>query len=159
MSSLIGGNTLAPYLHRENVQSIAPNFYQMEREIVAKRQDNDYSSLWWPGSGFIGDRGIDVAVMDSAIKWWDYPEITKGANSRYGIAGVTRDAYGSAIVSCLVKLFKTSNDSLVSQIVSDANNGSYLLSTPYYPDTHYIVAFKSGSPDVAGTTLNTLVGS
>lgn len=114
---------------------------------------------YWPGSGFIGDRGVDVAVMNSDQKWYEYPEITKGMNSRFGIAGVTRDQYGSAIVSCTVKLFKTSNDSLVSQIVSDATTGAYLLSTPYYPDTHYVVAYKAGSPDIAGATVNTLIGS
>ena len=118
-----------------------------------------FASPWWPGSGFIGDRGADVAVIDSTMKWFEQPEITKGMNSRFGIAGTTRDQYGSAIVSCTVKLFRTSDDSLVSQIVSDATTGAYLLSTQYYPDTHYVVAYKAGSPDIAGATVNTLIGS
>ena len=122
-------------------------------------RNESYASPWWPGSGFIGDYATDISVHDTAQKWYEYPEITKGMTSRFGIAGVTRDQYGSAIVSCTVKLFKTSDDSLVSQIVSDATTGAYLLSTQYYPDTHYVVAYKAGSPDIAGATVNTLIGS
>jgi hypothetical protein len=118
-----------------------------------------FRSPWWPGSSFVGDHATDVALIDATAKWYEQPEITRGQNSRLGIAGVTRDQYGSAIVSCTVKLFKTSDDSLVSQIVSDATTGEYLLSTPYYPDTHYIVAYKAGSPNIAGATVNTLIGS
>jgi len=114
-----------------------------------------FASPWWPGSGLLGDCGMDIGVCPPP-RYYEPPELTKGMNSRFGIAGVTRDQYGSAIVSCTVKLFKTSDDSLVSQIVSDATTGTYLLSTPYYPDTHYIVAYKAGAPDIAGATVKKL---
>jgi hypothetical protein len=157
MSQFIGA-ALAQFRLEANNTSIHMQSFQPVEVREGERGEN-FASPWWPGSGFVGDCAVDVAAFNSSQKWYELPEITRGTNSRFGIAGVTRDQYGSVIVSCTVKLFKTSDDSLVSQIVSDANNGSYLLSTPYYPDTHYIVATKSGSPDVAGATVNTLIGS
>lgn len=157
MSQFIG-NALAQFQLEANDTRIHMQMFQTVHVREGGRGET-FASPWWPSSGFVGDRATDVAVMNSGQKWFESPEITRGQNSRFGIAGVTRNQYGSAIGSCTVKLFKTSDDSLVSQIVSDPNDGSYLLSTPYYPDTHYIVAYKAGSPDIAGATVNTLTGS
>lgn len=115
-----------------------------------------YASPWWPGSGFIGERGIDVAIIDPTCKPYESSDITKGRNTRYGVQGVTRDAYGSPLGGCTMKLFRTSDDTLVSSTISDPV-GNYLLSTPYYPDAHYVVMYKTGSPDVTGASVNTLI--
>jgi hypothetical protein len=58
----------------------------------------------------------------------------------------------------VVQLFRTSNDLFIMEITSDAS-GNFLLQSWYSPDTHYIVAYKAGSPDIFGTTVNTLVGA
>jgi hypothetical protein len=157
MSQFIGNAQSQFRLEANDTRTHMQSFQTMH--VMEGGQQDTFASPWWPGSGFIGDRAVDVGVVNAGQKWYEYPEVTKGMNSRLGIAGVTRDQYGSAIVSCTVKLFKTSDDSLVSQIVSDATTGEYLLSTPYYPDTHYVVAYKAGSPDIAGATVNTLIGS
>jgi len=47
---------------------------------------------------------------------------------------------------------------LIDSTISDPS-GNFLVSTAYYPDTHYIVAHKTGSPDIDGVTPNTLVGA
>ncbi len=74
----------------------------------------------------------------------------------YSITGISRDANGAALAGCTVKLFRTVDDSLVNQATSDANG---IYTTPASPlFTHYVVSYKSGSPDVAGTTVNTLTG-
>lgn len=72
------------------------------------------------------------------------------------ITGVTRDSTGIALASCVVDLFRTDNDVKVDAVTSDGS-GNYSFrvgpGTPYY-----IVAYKAGAPDVAGTTVNTLAG-
>lgn len=80
-----------------------------------------------------------------------------GVHRNYAIEGVTRDTNSAALGTVVVQLFRTTDDSFIEQSTSDAN-GTYQLSTPY-SDAHYIVAYKAGSPDVAGTTANTLTGT
>lgn len=73
------------------------------------------------------------------------------------ITGVTRDSAGAALGGCTVQLFRTIDDAFRSEVVSDGS-GNYVL----YPDVtgpFYVVAYKAGAPDVAGTTVNTLVGT
>lgn len=116
-----------------------------------------FATDWWPGGGNLcGDEGADAGVL-SAVLWGQYDQAA-GSSSRYGFTGVTRDSLGTAIGTCVVKLYRTSDDSLLDSTVSDPS-GNFLLNTPYYPDTHYIVAHKTGSPDVDGVTQNTLIGA
>lgn len=117
----------------------------------------DFSSGWWPsGMGLIGDMGLDVAILAQA-EWYEMPDTTRGANTRVGFVGVTADAYGSPLGGVTVKLFRSSDDRKVDQIVSDPV-GKFVVGSPYYPDTHYITYYKSGSPDVRGHSTNTLIG-
>ena len=88
----------------------------------------------------------------------DYPLRTQPGVRSFTISGVSRDANGNALSGCTVMLFRTANDSLAAKVVSDANGAFAFIvsdtSTPYYA-----VFYKATSPDVAGTTVNTLVGS
>lgn len=116
-----------------------------------------FESPWWPkGGGFIGDGGTDVGLLEAS--WWGEFDPAAGAASRFGFVGVTRNQYNSAIGTCVVKLYRTSDDLLLDTTTSDPS-GNFLLNTAYYPDTHYIRAYKAGSPDVMGTTVNTLIGA
>jgi hypothetical protein len=76
----------------------------------------------------------------------------------YAIAGVTRDQVGAILGSCVVHLFRTSDDVEIAQATSAAD-GSFSFPVPDNTTSYYIVAYKVGSPDRAGTTVNTLVGS
>jgi hypothetical protein len=72
------------------------------------------------------------------------------------INGVTKDSTGSALGNCTVTLFKTV-DNLPSAItVSDAS-GNYSFNIDGNSQARFAVSYKTGSPDVAGTTVNTLV--
>jgi hypothetical protein len=73
------------------------------------------------------------------------------------IGGYTRGSTGAALGNCVVKLYRTSDDALVGQTVS-AVNGSYSIAAVSGVE-HYMVAYLDGSPDVAGTTVNYLVGT
>lgn len=75
----------------------------------------------------------------------------------YSITGVTRDSNGTALGSCRVGLFRTMDDSFVHQVTSDAS-GNYAIPASNLLQ-HYLVFYKTGSPDVAGSSVNTLIGS
>lgn len=116
-----------------------------------------FTTSWWPGgAGFVGDSGADVAII-AAEKWGEFDQAA-GAASRFGFVGVTRDQWGTAVGAVTVYLFRTSDNVLLDTSISDPS-GNFLLNTPYYPDAHYIVAHKSGSPDVDGASVNTLIGT
>lgn len=72
------------------------------------------------------------------------------------IIGMTLDSTGAPLGSCIVQGYLTATDAFVGQMTSDSG-GYYELPTAYSGQNHYIVAYKAGSPDVAGTSVNTLV--
>lgn len=91
--------------------------------------------------------------------------IPEPANSTWGaeefscqIIGVTRDSAGNILGSCIVLLYKASDNSFVASITSDASTGAYSF---YASDIeqYFVVAFKAGSPDVQGCSDNNLQGS
>lgn len=117
----------------------------------------DLSSVYWPrGSDFLGDQSVDLGVITGGP--WGWLDTVGGGTHRFIITGVTRDVNGSPIGGATVTLFQTTLQLMVDQIVSDPN-GNYQVSSPYYPDAHFIVVYKTGSPDVFGTTANTLIGA
>ena len=73
------------------------------------------------------------------------------------IFGVTKDSTGTALGFCTVHLFQTADDREVDEMVSDAS-GNYEFRSASPSTAYYVVAYKQGAPDVAGTTVNTLVG-
>lgn len=77
----------------------------------------------------------------------------------YKITGTTRDNVGAILGNCVVHLFRTSDDVEMDQVNSNTN-GEFTLAIGIAPgQTYYIVAYKAGGTDKAGTSLNTLVGS
>ena len=55
--------------------------------------------------------------------------------------------------------FVTATDAYVGQDVS-RDDGTYLLGTETVAGVaHYLVAYKAGSPDIGGTTVNTLTST
>jgi hypothetical protein len=73
------------------------------------------------------------------------------------IFGLTKDSTGAVLGNCAVHLFDTATDAEIEQTTSDASGNysfRYASTKPFY-----VVAYLAGSPDVAGTTVNTLTGS
>lgn len=81
---------------------------------------------------------------------------SKPASYNSTITGVSRDSAGLPLGNCVTKLFRTWDDVMISQTVSDGS-GNFTLFAPS-SGPYYIVWYKAGSPDVAGTSVNTLVG-
>jgi hypothetical protein len=73
------------------------------------------------------------------------------------ISGVTRDSASAAVGNCTVELLQSGGDIPTARTVSDAS-GNYLFNNPG-SGPFYIVAYKAGAPDIAGTTVNTLIAN
>jgi len=71
------------------------------------------------------------------------------------ISGVTKDSAGAALGLCAVHLFDTGTDIEYAETISDAS-GNYSFTVPGNSSANYMVAYLTGSPDVAGTTVNTI---
>ncbi len=75
----------------------------------------------------------------------------------YTISGVTKDSTGAALGVVTLDLFDTRTDALIATTTSDGS-GNYSFGVSG-GGSYYLVAYKAGVPDVAGTTINTLVGA
>lgn len=80
---------------------------------------------------------------------------TDWAASNRALIGVSRDSTGAILGGCVIDLFVSGSDQLIAATVSDVS-GVFSFGNPG-TGPFYIVAYKAGSPDVAGTTVNTLL--
>ena len=74
----------------------------------------------------------------------------------YTLPGLTKDGTGAALGFCTVKLFMTASDLPIGDVVSDAS-GNYSYRVGPNAGPYYAVGYIAGSPDKAGTTVNTLM--
>jgi hypothetical protein len=70
------------------------------------------------------------------------------------LSGVSRDATGATLANCQVLIFRTEDKSLVGETTSDASGNWSILIMKGGP--FFFVEYKAGSPDVFGTSKNTL---
>lgn len=87
--------------------------------------------------------------------------VTKLPSSKLGqwrraIYGFTKNSVGTLLPGCTVDLFDTATNTLRDTCVSDVN--AYYEVSAYIDGPFYIVAYLAGTPDVAGTTVNSLIG-
>ena len=75
--------------------------------------------------------------------------------ARFSLVGVTRDASDVALGNCVVKLFEAATDIKIAQTTSDGS-GNFSFNVGTNAGFFYYVYYKAGSPDVAGTSVNTI---
>lgn len=78
----------------------------------------------------------------------------------FQITGITKDSGGVALVECTVNVYAVGSPNYwVGSAISDGT-GVYAITVnePGAGVQFFAVAYKAGSPDVAGTTVNTLQG-
>lgn len=108
--------------------------------------------LGQPYQSVTADMGINPVNVVVGIK--------QGFNRVMGrlnmtLSGVSRDSTGAALGNCQVLIFRTANKSFILETQSDGSGNwsvSMLVGGPFF-----LVEYKVGSPDVAGTSVNTLV--
>lgn len=116
-----------------------------------------YQNIWWPGTtGILGDdAGFGIDDMSLPV-WWDMPWRVSGCNGRFAFAGITRDAFGTPLPGCTVRLYRTATNALQAIVTSDPYTGAYIATSPYN-DAHFLTVHKASTPPVAGATVDTLV--
>ncbi len=112
------------------------------------------------GGGFSGSLSGDA--QSDGGRWEPYGTAgyfgwdESGGARQNVIVGQTLDSTGAALGNCIVQCFVTATDVFVGQVTSDTA-GYYRIPTTYgIGVAHYLVCYKAGSPDVAGTSVNTL---
>lgn len=85
------------------------------------------------------------------------PRVVPQPSTKLFISGITKDSTGAVLANCTVTLYRTVDNVVFESVVSGAS-GNYSFSAIGLSETYYVVAYKAGSPDVSGTTVNTLVG-
>jgi hypothetical protein len=113
----------------------------------------DLAANYPPKSGLLGVETDGGTWIES--NQFEAMDISVGTHTLYVITGSTRDASGGLLAGVSVKLFLTATDVLIDSTVSDVS-GQFIVKSPYYPDGHYLVYYKAGSPDVHGASVNTL---
>ena len=109
---------------------------------------------------FISGRGLKPQPMGNLCLPFNQP-------ARYVISGVTKDSAGSPLGGCTVEVYEALPDAteqnqhgtLRGVTVSDAaGNYSLDVTSDETGLKFQAKAYLAGSPDVAGVTVNTLVG-
>jgi hypothetical protein len=83
------------------------------------------------------------------------PFRTSKAHAKWMLTGQTRDSSDVAVPNAEVHLFTTGDDRLVEEMFSDGS-GNFIFTQIPGNGIYYIVGYKVGTPDIAGTTINTL---
>jgi hypothetical protein len=106
--------------------------------------------------------GVQIAIpsVRSSVRPSVRPSVVHGPLPLpavfFTMTGVTRDAFGAPLGACNVELFRSVDDVKIGDTTSDAS-GNFEFRGMVRGALHYVRAYKSGSPDVAGTTAETLV--
>lgn len=74
---------------------------------------------------------------------------------KWTLLGTTRNSNGVAIGNCKVLLFLTASHTLVTSTISDSS-GAYSFTGLTGGLSYYVLCFKAGTPDIFGTTDDTL---
>jgi hypothetical protein len=126
---------------------------------------NRWYSLWSYGCriGYGAPSGSDGVSSNRDLTTPDlfepYSCDGEGTQSKRFIKGTCVDASDVPVANAIVQGYVTSTDAYVGEVQAN-NDGTYTLGTETLPGVaHYLVAYKPGSPDIAGTTVNTLTST
>lgn len=126
-----------------------------------------HSYGWWPcRSGFATDPAAGVMGLMSQDAGTQAPGGFEqwrgdgfGTPSQKFISGRCKDEADDGVSGAVVQGFLTATDTYVGETTADSL-GYYEFGTPFpAPAQHYLVAYRAGSPDIAGTTVNTLTAA
>lgn len=142
---------------------VAPDERAMQplQQWNGPQSDRPFSegALWTMGRLASGDGSWGLFGGDCANSAdWEGPNVRApggGCASQKKIVGVSRDSTGNPLGSCIMKAIVTATDVLAGQVTSDSG-GYFEVRTPY-TGAHRLDAYKAGSPDVAGSSVNTII--
>jgi hypothetical protein len=132
-----------------------PEHDYQRRALKTYRDRNRWVSLWPRGGIMMGDPSGTECVGGYCDCFEPFSCDGEGTQSSNFIRGRVLDV-SSNPVAAIVQGFRTSDDAFVGQVNARAD-GYYDLPTFNATNVqHYLVAYNAGSPDRAGTTVNTI---
>lgn len=139
-----------------------PKWDYQRRAPNTWKDKNNWYSRWSFGCrvGFGDVSGADGASPRDL----SYPDLFEpftcdgeGTQSVNFLRGTCKDASGVAVANAIVQGFVTGTDAYLGEVQGNTD-GTYALGVQTSKLTPcYLVAYKAGTPDVAGTTVNTLL--
>lgn len=151
MSSFVGSNSSARPLRATRAKNIQWALFASYRQECAGN-----GLPLRPMSMLSGDASQAMGAGWGKRRNPIFGQRSRGATTIFGVSGTTRDRYGTVLPDATVILFLTATDQKMDKTVSDAD-GQFLVRSPYYPDPHYLVFYKTGSPDVFASSVNTII--
>lgn len=144
----------------------AQNFNYQQRCCTDYRTARGFSGWWWGGGAFLdpaGTNGMDPIWgndnLDNAYTSWEPWSLgNKGYTRPFYINGTVFDVNGNPVAEATIKSYVTATGVVDGSTTSNAD-GTYQVPCYNRTATHYTTAYKSGSPDVAGESVNTLTPS
>jgi hypothetical protein len=108
------------------------------------------------GSGSDGESAFGLSMADG---YEPFSCDGEGTQTKRFIRGTCVDNSEVPQAGVIVQGFVTATDAYVGEVQSNLD-GTYTLPTDTAPGVqHYLVAYKAGAPDTAGTTVNTLTST
>lgn len=139
-----------------------PRWSMQQRSPKTWKDKNSWSCLWptsrFCGGGDIGQGYAPIGQDLSASGMFEsFSCDGAGTQTKNFLRGVCKDSTSAIVANAIVQGFVTGTDAFVGEVTAGAD-GTYLLGTEQLKSTpHYLVAYKPGAPDIAGTTVNTLL--
>ena len=173
-SAIVGGLNLTIQDEARDDRTTGRYYWDYQQRCPQSTRDQcSFFSLWVSSKQMGGDPNAGITnilgsdVSDGAtgniasFEWWSYGE--SGTLRPYYIRGQCIDLNGNplpgATVSALIpNALAGQPDIWVAESISDTQ-GMYAVPSVYRTSPHYLVAYLPGSPDVAGTTVNTITPS
>lgn len=117
-----------------------------------------YRNLWSWGCRVGGGDDLSYAGHGAEIGHGFEPFSCDGPGNQSlkFIKGVCRDVSNNPLAGVNVESFRTSDDQTSGLSVQSRADGSYDCPTIFGAVPHYVRAYLAGSPDRAGTSVNTL---
>ena len=122
------------------------------------RDRHRFASLWSYGCSVGGGNGDAemFPLRNSPNQYAPFSCDGAGTQSIKWIKGQCLDVSGNVAAGAIVQCYRTSDDLFTGEVNANSTDGTFDVPTPYAGVNHYLVAYKPGSPDIGGTTVNTL---
>jgi hypothetical protein len=140
-----------------------PKWQWQARAPLTWKDRNCWYSLWSFGCriGYGAPTGSDGVSVNRDLSTPDLFEPFscdgEGTQSMNFLRGTCKDESDTPVANAIVQAFVTATDAFAGEVQANTD-GTYVLGVQQSKATaHYLVAYKAGAPDIAGTTVNTLV--
>lgn len=154
--------TLQPAFEESTAE---PRWFWQARSPKTRKDRNNWYSLWSygcrTGGGTInGDESPTGGSLSSRDLFEPYSCDGEGTvNSRFILGTALASDGTTPVANATIQAFRTTDELFVGESVSRLD-GTYTCPVATIEGVaHYLVAYKAGSPDIAGTTVNTLTST